>query len=156
MSDLGITCAPDKIQQIEDWPQPRDKTEVKSFLGLVGYYRKMVHSFAEIAVPLTWLTQKKAKFEWSSEHETACFKLKERLIQPPILAFPLETGGKFVLDTDASGVAIGAVLSEYLNDEERVIAYGSHIMNPAQQNYCAAKRELYSVVFLYSISNNTC
>ena len=147
VSDLGITCAPDKVQQIEDWPQPRDKTEVKSFLGLVGYYRKMVPSFAEIAVPLTRLTRKKAKFEWGSEHETAFFKLKERLIQPPILAFPLETGGKFVLDTDASGVAIGAVLSQYQNNEERVIAYGSHTLNPAQQNYCATKRELYSVVY---------
>ena len=68
VSDLGITCAPDKVQQIEDWPQPRDKTEVKSVLGLVGYYRKMVPSFAGIAVPLTRLTRKKAKFEWGSEH----------------------------------------------------------------------------------------
>ena len=63
------------------------------------------------------------------------------------MAFPLETRGKFVLDTDASGVAIGAVLSQYQNNEERVIAYGSHTLNPAQQNYCATKRELYSVVY---------
>ena len=92
----------------------------------------MVPSFAEIAIPLTQLTRKKTKFEWDSEHEAAFFKLKERLIQPPIFAFPLETGGKFVLDTDASGVAIGAVLSQNQNNEERVIAYGSHTLNPAQ------------------------
>ena len=104
-------------------------------------------SFAEIAIPLTGLTRQKAKFEWGLEHETAFFKLKERLIQPPILAFPLETGGKLVLNTDASGVAIGAVLSQYQNNEERVIAYGSHTLNPAQQNYCASKKDLYSVVY---------
>ena len=104
-------------------------------------------SFAEIVFPLTGLTRQKAKFEWVLEHETALFKLKERLIQPPILAFPLERRGKFVLNTDASGVAIGAVLSQYQNNEERIIAYGSHTLNPAQQNNCSTKKELYSVVY---------
>ena len=74
-------------------------------------------SLAEKAVPLTRLTQKMAKFKWGSEHETAFSKLKARLILPPVLAFSLETGGKFVLDTYTSGVAMRSVLSHYQNNE---------------------------------------
>ena len=107
----------------------------------------MVPSFAELAIPLTRLTKKKAKFEWGPEQESSFTRLKENLIQPPILSFLLESGGKFILDTDASGVIIGAVLSQYQNNKEKVIAYGSHTLNPAQQNYCTIKRELYSVVY---------
>ena len=114
-----------KLKEIENWPVPEDKTDIKSFLGLVGYYRKMVPEFAELAVPLTRLTRKQAKFEWG---EAAFNRLKKCLIQPPILSFPLESGGFFLLDTDASGVAIGSVLSQYQNNKEKVIAYGSHTL----------------------------
>ena len=117
VSDLCIACAPNKVQHIEDCAKLRDKTEGKSFLGLVGHYRKMVPSFAEKAVALTRFTQKMTKFEWGSEHETAFSKLKARLILLPVLAFSLETGGKFVLDTYASGVAMRSVLSHYQNNE---------------------------------------
>ena len=143
----GITCDPDKIKAIKDWPQPQDKTELKSFLGLTGYYRKMVPAYAELAIPLTRLTKKKVKFHWGPEQESAFEKLKNCLIQPPVLAFPLEDGGSFLMDCDASGCAIGCVLSQYQDNQERVIAYGSHTLNQAQQNYCTTKRELYSVVY---------
>ena len=147
VSSEGISCDPEKVKAIKDWPQPRDKTELKAFLGLIGYYRKLVPSFAEIAIPLTRLTRKRVQFEWGTEQETAFEELKERLTQPPILAFPMENGGSFLLDVDASGSAIGGVLSQYQNNEEKVIAYGSHTLNPAQQNYCTTKRELYAVVY---------
>ena len=147
VSQDGITCDPEKLQAIESWPQPQDKSEIRSFLGLVGYNRKMVPAFAEIALPLTRLTKKNAKFLWGSEQQTAFLKLKQCLISPPILGFPLESGGSFVIDTDASGYAIGCVLSQYQDNMERVIAYGSHTLNVAQQNYCTTKRELYSVVY---------
>ena len=111
VSATGITCDPDKIATLREWPQPQDKTEVKSFLGLVGYYRKMVENFADLALPLTKLTRKKAKFQWGLEQEAAFQKLKECLVQPPILAFPLEQGGSMILDCDASGTAVGGVLS---------------------------------------------
>ena len=147
VSQEGITCDPEKLQVIKCWPQPKDKTEIRSFLGLVGYYRKMVPAFSEIALPLTRLTRKKANFTWGSDQQTAFLKLKECLMTPPILGFPLESAGPFLLDTDASGFAVGGILSQYQNNEERVIAYGSHTLNSAQQNYCATKRELYSVVY---------
>ena len=147
VSQEGITCDPEKLQVIKCWPQPKDKTEIRSFLGLVGYYRKMVPAFSEIALPLSRLTRKKANFTWGPDQQTAFQKLKECLMSPPILGFPLESAGSFVLDTDASGFAVGGILSQYQNNEERVIAYGSHTLNPAQQNYCATKRELYSLVY---------
>ena len=147
VSQDGITGDPEKLQANESWPQPQDKSEIRSFLGLVGYYRKMVPAFAEIALPLTRLTKKNAKFLWGSEQQTAFLKLKQCLISPPIIGFPLESGGSFVIDTDASGYAIGCVLSQYQDNMERVIAYGSHTLNVAQQNYCTIKRELYSVVY---------
>ena len=107
----------------------------------------MVPNFSEIALPLTRLTKKKAKFEWGPQEEEAFFKLKHCLSEPPILAFPLEHGGSFVLDCDASSFAMGAVLSQYQENSERVIAYGSHTLNEAQQNYCTTKRELYRIVY---------
>ena len=147
VSDQGVTCDQSKTETIRDWPRPQDKTEIKSFVGLANYYRKMVPNFSEIALPLTRLTKKKAKFEWGPQEEEAFFKLKHCLSEPPILAFPLEHGGSFVLDCDASSFAIGAVLSQYQENSERVIAYGSHTLNEAQQNYCTTKRELYSIVY---------
>ena len=65
----------------------------------------------------------------------------------PVLGFPQENGGPLILDTDASGFGIGAILSQIQDGEERVLAYGSHFLNPAQQNYCTTKRELYAVVY---------
>ena len=147
VSEAGITCDPQKTKIIKHWPRPSDKTEIKQFLGLVNYYRKMVPEFSEIAIPLSRLTKKRAQFEWGQEQEAAFEKLKQCLTEPPILSFPLETGGSFVLDCDASAHAIGGILSQYQSNVERVIAYGSHTLNSAQQNYCTTKRELYSIVY---------
>ena len=147
VSEAGITCDPQKTKIIKHWPRPSDKTEIKQFLGLVNYYRKMVPEFSEIAIPLSRLTKKRAQFEWGQEQEAALEKLKQCLTEPPILSFPLETGGSFVLDCDASAHAIGGILSQYQSNVERVIAYGSHTLNSAQQNYCTTKRELYSIVY---------
>ena len=147
VSEQGISCDPDKTSCIREWPQPRDKTEIKAFMGLASYYRKMVPHFAEIALPLTRLTRKNAIFKWGSEQENAFTQLKNCLTTAPILAFPLEESGSFVLDTDASGFAIGGIISQIQSGTERVIAYGSKTLNQAQQNYCTTKRELYSIVY---------
>ena len=111
----------------------------------------MVPAFSEVAIPLTKLTKKNTDYHWGPEQEEAFQHLKACLMQPPVLAFPLENGGPFVLDCDASGSAIGAVLSQYQDNLERVIAYGSHTLNDAQKNYCTTKRELYSVVYFVQL-----
>ena len=147
MSEQGISCDPDKTSCIREWPQPRDKTEIKAFMGLASYYRKMVPNFAEIALSLTRLTRKNAIFKWGSEPENAFTQLKNCLTTATIMAFPLEESGSLVLDTDASGFAIGGIISQIQSVTECVIAYGSKTLNQAQQNYCTTKRELYSIVY---------
>ena len=97
--------------------------------------------------PLTKLTKKRAEFIWGEEQELSFNDLKDCLMSSPVLGFPQENGGPLILDTDASGFGIGAVLSQIQDGEERVLAYGSHALNPAQQNYCTTKRELYAVVY---------
>ena len=141
----GIKCDPSKTESIEQWPRPVSKTEVRSFLGLVSYYRRFVPNFSEIAAPLTRLTRKRVKYEWSDQCEEAFQKLKQSLINPPVLAFPTEDD-TFILDTDASAYGLGCVLSQIQHGEEKVIAYSSRTMNKGQQNYCTTKRELLAVV----------
>lgn len=146
VSHDGIGCDPSKIICIKEWPHPVNKHEVMTWLGLCGYYRKMIKDFAEISLPLTRLTRTKAKFKWGQLENDAFEKLKECLMNPPILAFPEENGNEFILDTDASFDTISGIISQVQKGQERVISYGSKILSPAQQTYYVTKRELLAVV----------
>ncbi|MCG7877680.1 MAG: RNase H-like domain-containing protein, partial [Candidatus Thiodiazotropha endolucinida] len=146
VSEEGVHTCPDKIEAVRDWPTPVDAKQVRSFLGLASYYRKFVRGFADIARPLHKICEKKAKFLWSEECETAFKTLKQALTQAPILAYPRCDGGKFILDTDASDKAVGAVLSQEQDGKELVIAYMSKTMNIHEQSYCVTRKELLAVV----------
>ena len=98
---------------------------VRQFVGFVGYYRRFVKIFAELADPLVALTRKGVPFMWGDEQQRAFDALKACLLSAPILGFPTEKD-RFVLDTDASLFDIGGVLSQIQNEEEVVIAYASH------------------------------
>jgi hypothetical protein len=100
------------------WPDPKNKSEVRSFIGLSTYYRRFVPRFTDIARPLLKLTEKDCAFCWTEECQEAFEKLKELLTSTPILAYP-NVNNKFCLDTDASDYAIGAVLSQKQDVEER-------------------------------------
>ena len=141
----GTTCEKQKVEAVQSWPEPRNVTEVRSFLGTCSYYRKFIPNFAEIAAPLTNLTRKFQKFEWSSSCQKAFDTLKKSLTTAPILSYP-SSEGQFILDTDASGTAIGAVLSQVQGGEEKVLSYASAILPKEKQNYCTTYRELYAVV----------
>jgi len=145
VSAAGVSTDPKKIEAVQQWPVPRNVKEIRSFLGLASYYRRFVHQFAHIAQPLHRLTGKNTKFEWTSECQNAFEELKSRLISAPILAYPMDEG-LYVLDTDASGFAIGAVLSQVQNGNEHVIAYASKMMSKEQRNYCVTRQELLAVV----------
>ena len=145
VSARGIKCDPDKIQAVKDWPVPRSVTQVRQFLGFAAYYRKFISHFSETAQPLTNLTKKSVRFYWDEKCQYAFETLKQLLVAAPVLAYPTDEGD-YVLDTDASNYAMGAVLSQVQNGEERVIAYASQTLSHTQQNYCTTKKELLAVV----------
>lgn len=145
VSGNGLSPCPDKISAVMDWPCPRTVTQIRSFLGLCSYYRKFVKGFAEIARPLHKLTEKGVPFVWSEECEASWVRLKTALTSAPILAYPKEEDD-FILDTDASGHSLGAVLSQVQGSQERVIAYYSRSFSKAQRNMCVTRRELFAIV----------
>ena len=141
----GIGTDPSKIEAVTSWPCPKSVKEVRSFLGLCSYYRKFVKGFATIAKPLHELTHKDQSFIWTVDCQKAFDTLKSTLTSSPILAYP-SSEGDLILDTDASGVGIGAVLSQIQGDSERVIAYYSRTLNQPERQYCVTRRELLAVV----------
>ena len=121
---------PEKIQAIRDWPRPRNATEIRSFLGLAGYYRRFVKGFASMAKSMTKLTGKDVPFEWSPECEESFASLKAMLTSTPVLALP-EPGEPYVVYTDASRVGLGCVLMQ----RGKVIAYASRQLRKHEGNY---------------------
>lgn len=145
ISASGVTTDPRKIIAVRDWAVPQNVSQLRSFLGFCSYYRRFISNFSQIANPLSRLTQKGKDFIWSSSCQLAFDTLKSKLISAPILALPTNDG-QFILDTDASGFAIGAVLSQVQDQQEKVIAYASRSLNRSEQNYCVTRRELLAIV----------
>ncbi|GFX50477.1 retrovirus-related Pol polyprotein from transposon 17.6 [Trichonephila clavipes] len=145
ISAEGVRKDPDKVSAVKDWNCLSDVHHLRSFLGLCTYYRKFVKNFSTIARPLHKLTEAKQKFIWTVDCNNAFNKLKDVLTFAPILAYP-EIGKQFILDTDASHESIGAVLSQEIDGQERVIAYFSKCLSKPERNYCVTRKELLAVV----------
>jgi hypothetical protein len=145
ISQRGVGTDPDKISAVRDWATPTNLKQSRAFVGLCQYYRRFVPRFSEIAVPLHALTKKGTRFIWTKECQSAFDTLKNALISADVLALPNETD-MFILDCDASDVAIGAVLSQVQNGEERPICYASQLYDKHQQNYNVTRKELLAVV----------
>ena len=141
----GIATDPEKTRAVAEWPPPSSVKELRAFVGLASYYRRFVRDFAKIAAPLHVIMKKNQRFHWNDEAQKAFDELKLALTSPPILAMPNDLG-EFVLDTDASDRAIGAVLSQRQNGVERVVAYASRALDRREQNYCVTRKELLAVV----------
>ncbi|GJR42077.1 putative nucleotidyltransferase, ribonuclease H [Tanacetum coccineum] len=109
VSSEGITMDPAKVEAITKWPRPTSVTEVRSFLGLAGYYRRFVDGFSRLALPLTKLMRKGEKFVWNDEREKSFEELKQRLVSAPILTLPSGSGG-FQIYSDASKKELAAVV----------------------------------------------
>ena len=124
VSQAGVHTEEEKVQAVKDWATPSSVKDVRAFLGLTGYYRRFIQDYARVAAPIIELTKKGQAFLWQEAQEQAFRELKEKLISASILGYP-RPGGKFILDTDASQCAIGAVLSQEQDGREVVIAYGS-------------------------------
>ncbi|XP_068121096.1 uncharacterized protein [Hyperolius riggenbachi] len=135
-----------KVHAIKEWPQPCTKKQVRTFLGMVGYYQRFVPDFATIAAPLTNLIKGKSSggITWNKDAEVAFCKLKEVLCSGPVLIAP-DFKKKFVVQTDASNVGLGAVLSQMVHGEEHPVVYLSRKLTPAEKNYSIVERECLAI-----------
>ena len=145
VSGNGVSTDPEKVEAIQNWPVPRTVTEVRAFLGMTGYYRRFIAGYADIARPLHKLTGKKVDFTWDTDTHASFEKLKQRLVEAPILGYP-EPDLPYIVDTDASNEASGGVISQIQNGRERPIAYFSKTFSTEERNYCVTRRELLAVV----------
>ncbi|GKC74231.1 putative reverse transcriptase domain-containing protein [Tanacetum coccineum] len=146
VSAEGITMDPAKVEAITKWPRPTSVTEVRSFLGLAGYYRRFVEGFSRLALPLTKLMRKGEKFVWNEEREKSFEELKQRLVSAPILTLPSGSGG-FQIYSDASKKGLGCVLMQH----GKVIAYASRQLKPYEVNYPTHDLELAAVSQIYKV-----
>jgi hypothetical protein len=128
----GVKPDQHKFHAINEFPIPKTKTDVKSFLGLAGYYRKFIPQFSKIAKPLNDLQKKDQVWKWGPEQIESFQQLKTALIQEPVLQYPDFTR-HFILTTDASGFAVGAILSQGIIGQDKPIAYASRTLNQADK-----------------------
>ena len=146
VSEKGISTMPTKLKSIEDWPVPKNPSDIKSFLGLCGFYQKFIRRYADITVPLTELLKKSVKWKWGQEQQQSFEELKSALLKSAELAYP-NWSEPFVVHLDASKFAIGATLSQKDTEENlRLLACTSRKMNPAEQNYPTHEREMLALV----------
>ena len=146
VSEKGIATDPQKTAKVANWPVPTSTREVQQFLGLANYYRRFIKGFAQIAKPLHKLTEHAIVFKWSNDCQEAFEELRRRLITAPVLAYP-NYSKPFILDTDASNIGIGAVLSQLGEDGlEHVIGYTSRLLTKPERRYCVTRKELLAVV----------
>ena len=149
----GVTTDPKKIEAVTEWPRPNTVTEVRSFLGFVGYYKRFIPNFSKVAKPLNILLQnlegtsnqkKKFKVQWGSEQQEAFKTLQRLCTEAPILAY---AGFKapFILHTDASSDGLGAALYQNQDGQRRVTAYASRSLSPSERNYPAHKLEFLTL-----------
>lgn len=142
----GVKPNPDKIQIIKKWPLPSNEKELRGFLGILGYYRKFIRDFAKIAKPLTNALRKGEQISHSKDFVDSFNKCKHILTSSNILQYP-DFNRQFILTTDASNYAIGAVLSQGSIGSDKPIAFASRTLNKSEEKYSAIEKELLAVVW---------
>jgi len=142
ISTQGIAVDPAKIETVVKWERPQTVSEVRSFLGLAGYYRRFVEGFSKMVSPLTQLTRKDQSFSWTDECEVCFEDMKRRLTTAPILTIPDMTK-TFEVYCDASYQGLGCVLMQ----DKRPVAYASRQLKVHEKNYLTNDLELAVVVF---------
>nr|AAO19383.1 putative polyprotein [Oryza sativa Japonica Group]ABF98353.1 retrotransposon protein, putative, Ty3-gypsy subclass [Oryza sativa Japonica Group] len=142
----GVAVDPSNVESVTNWKQPKTVSEIRSFLGLAGYYRRFIENFSKIAKPMTRLLQKDVKYKWSEECEQSFQELKDRLISAPILILPDPKKG-FQVYCDASKFGLGCVLMQ----DGKVVAYASRQLRPHEKNYPTHDLELDAVVHALKI-----
>ena len=146
VSAEGIRVDPVKIEAVVNWKPPRNVTEVRSFLGLAGYYRRFLQGFSVIASSLKRLLWKGVKFEWDDKCQSSFQRIKEILVEAPVLIQPT-SGREYTVYSDASRIGLGCVLMQ----DGKVVAYASRQLKPHEKNYPTHDLELAVVVFALKI-----
>jgi hypothetical protein len=142
-----------KVEAVKNFPKPITVSDLRGFLGLVGYYRKFIYNFADKATPLNDLLKKDSDMKmWCEEQDRAFAKLKECLMEAPVLVLADTKGARdgsrpFHIQTDASGSAMGAVLMQDHGKGLQPVAFASKTFNPAETNYNTTERELRALVW---------
>ena len=145
LSRDGIAPDPANLAKIKKWKPPTNISEIRSFLGLTGYYRQMIRGYAEIAAPLTDLTKDEKEWKWTEKEQQAFETLRDYLTSDTIMSYP-DFSKPFWVKTDASKHSVGFVLTQKDGKEERVIAYGSKKLTETQRGYCTYDREFLGVI----------
>lgn len=147
VSAEGVQTDPKKLQAVAQYPTPTDLKSLRSFHGLTSYYRRFVPGFSKVANPLYTLTKKDVSFIWNPECQQAFEQLKELLRASPVLCFP-NFRRPFILETDASGTGLGAVLAQQQPDGTiHPIAYASRSLQKHERNYGITELEGLGVVW---------
>ena len=143
----GLRVMADKVKSVQDWPTPCNASDVRSFLGLAGYYRRFIAGFSGIAAPLHDLTHTAdgKTFDWQRVHQQAFDQLKSALLGAPILMLP-DPDRQYVVNTDASDFATGAVLQQDFGRGLQPIAFSSHKMTDAERRYPTHDREMLAII----------
>ncbi|XP_022819396.1 uncharacterized protein LOC111351609 [Spodoptera litura] len=142
----GVQPNPDKVRAVTEFPTPKSPKDIKSFLGLVSYYRRFIQDFSKLAKPLTNLLKKDVPFIWENTQQLSFESLKDKLVSAPVLAYP-DFSQPFILTCDASNYAISAILSQGQISQDRPIAFASRTMNKAECNYSVTEKECLAILF---------
>ena len=145
LSSKGISVLPDRVTAINSYPRPSNLRTLRRFLGMTGFYARFIPNFSECAAVLHALKRKGSPFIWASEHQAAFEALKKALMEAPVLQIP-DFDKDFVLVTDASDLAISAVLNQRVGEHLAPIAYYSSLLSPAQRNYSVYEKECLAVL----------
>jgi transposase InsO family protein len=149
VSPLGISIDPQRTEAIRKFPHPRDVKGISRFVGMINFYHKFIPNLADIAAPLNALRKKGVKFVWGKDQQIAFDKLKEAISQPPVLRMA-DFSKPFALQTDASGVALGAVLSQDVDGFRQPIAYASRTLS-VQERKASSIYELECLAVLFGM-----
>lgn len=144
----GLRTDPSKVDAIKNFPTPTNATQVKSFIGLCGYYRSFINNFSHLASPLTRLTcgkRNKSNFVWDENALSAFTSLKQAMVSAPVLACP-DFSLTFIIHCDSSNFAIGASLTQVFPDGEHPIAFHSRCLSKAEKNYSTTEKELLAIL----------
>ena len=146
MSASGVSLDLKNVDVVMSWERPKSVFEIRSFIGLAGYYRRFIRDFSRLALPMTRLTRNEVKFDWDDRCEEAFQELQRRLTIAPILIVS-DWGQGYTVYCDASRAGLGCVLMQSV----RVVAYGSLQLKNHEQNYPTNDMELAAIVFSFKI-----